>query len=61
MEGMAPVKGAMHLAAVLDDAMLPKLTRAHFAKSFGAKVEGARNLHNALDMAIVDFLPSSTL
>ena len=48
-EGMAPVKGAMHLAAVLDDATLPKLTRAHFEKSFGAKVEGARNLHDALD------------
>jgi NAD(P)-dependent dehydrogenase (short-subunit alcohol dehydrogenase family) len=55
-EGMAPVKGAMHLAAVLDDALLPKLTRAHFEKSFGAKVEGARNLHDALDMSTLDFL-----
>jgi acyl transferase domain-containing protein/NADPH:quinone reductase-like Zn-dependent oxidoreductase/NAD(P)-dependent dehydrogenase (short-subunit alcohol dehydrogenase family)/acyl carrier protein len=54
--GMPPVKGAMHLAAVLDDALLPKLTQAHFEKSFGAKVEGARNLHDALDMSIVDFL-----
>jgi thioesterase domain-containing protein/NAD(P)-dependent dehydrogenase (short-subunit alcohol dehydrogenase family)/acyl carrier protein len=55
-DGLAPVKGAMHLAAVLDDATLPKLTRAHFEKAFGAKVEGARNLHDALDMSIVDFL-----
>jgi hypothetical protein len=53
--GMALVKGAVHLAAVLDDALLPKLTRAHFEKSFGAKVEGARSLHDALDMSALDF------
>jgi NAD(P)-dependent dehydrogenase (short-subunit alcohol dehydrogenase family) len=54
-EGMAPVKGAMHLAAVLDDATLPKLTRKHFENSFSAKVEGARSLHDALEMSALDF------
>eukprot|EP00959_Pyramimonas_sp_CCMP1952_P247223 5167459-Pyramimonas_sp.AAC.1 len=29
--------GVVHLAAVLDDATLPKLTRAHLEKSYGAK------------------------
>jgi hypothetical protein len=45
----------MHLAAVLDDATLPKLTRKHFENSFSAKVEGARSLHDALEMSALDF------
>lgn len=32
--------GLIHLAAVLDDATMPKLTRGHLEKSFGAKVFG---------------------
>eukprot|EP00971_Amphidinium_carterae_P036849 724722-Amphidinium_carterae.2 len=35
--GLKNVKGLLHLAAVLDDATLPKLTRAHLDKAFGAK------------------------
>jgi len=54
-EGLAPVRGAMHLAAVLDDALLPHLTPAHFQTSFRAKVEGAQNLHDALNMSALDF------
>lgn len=34
--------GLIHLAAVLDDATMPKLTRGHLEKSFGAKVFGHR-------------------
>ena len=33
--GMMP--GLIHLAAVLDDATMPKLTRGHLEKSYGAK------------------------
>merc|ERR1719305_1120423 len=50
-----PVKGAFHLAAVLDDAMLGQLTEAHFTRAFEAKVEGAKNLKAALPRD-VDFL-----
>jgi hypothetical protein len=50
-----PVKGAFHLAAVLDDAMLGQLTEAHFKRAFEAKVEGAKNLRAALP-ASADFL-----
>jgi thioesterase domain-containing protein/NAD(P)-dependent dehydrogenase (short-subunit alcohol dehydrogenase family)/acyl carrier protein len=54
-EGRAPVRGAMHLAAVLDDALLQNLTPAHFRTAFKAKVEGAQNLHDALNMSALDF------
>ena len=54
LKGVA-VKGAFHLAAVLDDAMLAQLTEAHFERAFGAKVEGAKNLKAALPRD-VDFL-----
>ena len=33
-----PNAGLIHLAAVLDDATMPKLTRGHLEKSYGAKV-----------------------
>ena len=42
------VRGLIHLAAVLDDATLPKLTRKHLEKAYGAKVFGARHLHLCL-------------
>lgn len=29
--------GLVHLAAVLDDATMPKLTRGHLERSYGAK------------------------
>merc|ERR1719506_2337899 len=53
---MPAVKGALHLAAVLEDATLAQLTQAHFEKSYAAKVHGAMNLHDAVDMATLDFL-----
>lgn len=31
------VAGALHLAGILDDAMIPQLTRAHFERAFGPK------------------------
>ena len=31
------VAGLIHLAAVLDDATMPKLTRGHLERSYGAK------------------------
>lgn len=42
------IRGLMHLAAVLDDATLPKLTRGHLEKAYGAKVWGAKHLRAAL-------------
>ena len=42
------VRGFIHLAAVLDDATLPKLTRKHLERAYGAKVWGARHLHLCL-------------
>ena len=42
------IQGVMHLAAVLGDATLPKLTKGHLEKAHGAKVWGARHLHAAL-------------
>ena len=40
--------GLIHLAAVLDDATMPKLTRGHLERSYGAKVWGARHLRFCL-------------
>ena len=37
-----PVKGLIHLAAVLDDATLPKLTRRRFFAAGGGEGEGVR-------------------
>merc|ERR1719311_1797751 len=54
--GLPAVRGAMHLAAVLDDATLPNLTRENLQKAFGAKVQGAQNLHDALDAKSLDWL-----
>ncbi|CAJ1343367.1 unnamed protein product, partial [Effrenium voratum] len=50
------VKGLLHLAAVLEDATLPKLTRKHLEKAYGAKVFGARHLRlclGGLDFALL--------
>ncbi|CAK9054933.1 unnamed protein product [Durusdinium trenchii] len=45
------MRGLIHLAAVLDDATLPKLTRRHLEKAYGAKVFGARHLRLCLSKA----------
>ncbi|CAE7460662.1 ppsC, partial [Symbiodinium sp. KB8] len=47
--------GLIHLAAVLDDATLPKLTRGHLERSYGAKVWGARHLRFCLQSLPWDF------
>ncbi|CAK9054944.1 unnamed protein product [Durusdinium trenchii] len=57
-----PVRGILHLAGVLDDAMLPQLTRQHLERAYAAKVVGAKNLHAAANLDSLDFflLYSST-
>ena len=52
LKKMPRVAGLIHLAAVLDDATMPKLTRGHLEKSFGAKVTGLQTLrcHSQLPM-----------
>ena len=52
------VRGLLHLAAVLDDATVPKLTRKQLERSYGAKVWGARHLHLCLHSktAPLDFM-----
>ena len=42
------VRGLLHLAAVLDDATVPSLTRKHLERAYGAKVWGARHLRLCL-------------
>ena len=42
------VSGLIHLAAVLDDATLPKLTPGHLERSYAAKVHGLRHLRLCL-------------
>src|SRR5262249_42606406 len=46
-ERMPPVRGVLHLAAVLDDAPHQQLARARLAKSLAPKAIGAWNLHLA--------------
>ncbi|CAK9056190.1 Phenolphthiocerol/phthiocerol polyketide synthase subunit C ((Phenol)carboxyphthiodiolenone synthase subunit C) (Beta-ketoacyl-acyl-carrier-protein synthase I) (Phthiocerol synthesis polyketide synthase type I PpsC) [Durusdinium trenchii] len=48
LKGLPRVGGLVHLAAVLDDATMPKLTRGHLERSYGAKVWGARHLRCGL-------------
>jgi acyl transferase domain-containing protein len=40
-----PIKGIIHAAGVLDDALLHAMTRKHFERAFAPKVAGAWNLH----------------
>lgn len=57
-----PVHGVLHLAGVLDDGMIPQLSRANLEASFGPKVNGAHYLHTLLKACPLDFfvLYSST-
>ena len=41
----APVRGVVHCAVVLDDALLVDQTEAHIARVMAPKVQGAWNLH----------------
>ncbi|KAI0012628.1 hypothetical protein F4779DRAFT_614355 [Xylariaceae sp. FL0662B] len=50
-----PVKGVIHLAMVLRDALFPDMTHGEWKESLSPKVDGAWNLHNALLDASLDF------
>jgi phthiocerol/phenolphthiocerol synthesis type-I polyketide synthase D len=52
---MPPLKGVLHLAGVLDDAMLAGQTWQRFRTAGLAKVEGGWNLHQLTERAPLDF------
>ncbi|MFP5390881.1 MAG: SDR family NAD(P)-dependent oxidoreductase [Gammaproteobacteria bacterium] len=51
---MPPVRGVIHSAMVLDDGFMAQMTPARFGKVLTPKVQGAINLHQALDGAGLD-------
>ncbi|KAI1497192.1 hypothetical protein F5X99DRAFT_423743 [Biscogniauxia marginata] len=50
-----PVKGVIHLAMVLRDALFPEMTHEEWKEGLSPKVDGAWNLHNALQGVSLDF------
>ena len=52
---MPPVKGIIHSAMVLDDAYLSQLDAARFQRVMSPKIQGAINLHLALQETALDF------
>jgi NAD(P)-dependent dehydrogenase (short-subunit alcohol dehydrogenase family)/acyl carrier protein len=52
---MPPLRGIMHLAAVLDDGILLQLNQERFQTVLGPKADGAWNLHTATLDAPLDF------
>ncbi|XDG05435.1 hypothetical protein ABKA04_005050 [Annulohypoxylon sp. FPYF3050] len=50
-----PVKGVIHLAMVLRDALFPEMTYEEWKESLSPKVDGAWNLHHALQDVLLDF------
>ena len=52
---LPPLRGVIHAAMVLDDALLPNLDAARFAPVLAAKIGGARNLHDATLGQPLDF------
>ncbi|MET0357569.1 MAG: SDR family NAD(P)-dependent oxidoreductase [Cellvibrio sp.] len=52
---MPPVKGIIHSAMVLDDAYLSQLNAARFQRVLSPKIQGAINLHLALQDTPLDF------
>jgi thioester reductase-like protein len=52
---MPPLRGIMHLAAVLDDGILLQLNEERFQTVLGPKADGAWNLHTATLDAPLDF------
>ena len=51
---MPPLAGVIHGAAVMDDATIPNMDMARFARVFGPKGQGAWNLHEATRAAGAD-------
>ena len=49
-----PIRGVVHTAGVMDDALLPAITPESVERIFAAKVLGALNLHSALQTADLD-------
>lgn len=61
-ESMPPLKGIMHLAGLLDDAVLRDLTRERFDTVMAPKVHGSWNLHSlTLDRPLDVFVLFSSL
>lgn len=54
-EQMPPLRGVIHAAGVLDDAMLPDQTPERIARVMAPKVRGALALHEATRTASLDF------
>lgn len=52
---MPPLRGVIHAAGILADAVLEQQDRAHLAAVFAAKVEGARNLDRLTRTLPLDF------
>ncbi len=54
-QSLPPLRGIIHAAMVLDDALLPNLSAARFAQVLTTKLDGARNLHDATQDMALDF------
>ncbi len=52
---LPPLRGVVHAAMVLDDALLPNLDAKRFAPVLAAKIGGAQNLHDATLGMPLDF------
>jgi len=52
---MPPLRGVIHAAAALDDAMLDRMDWPRFEKVVAPKVLGAKNLHSATEHSTLDF------
>jgi acyl transferase domain-containing protein/acyl carrier protein len=52
---MPPLRGIVHAAGVLDDALLPQQSMARFEQVFAPKVRGAWNLHQLTARLPLDF------
>jgi acyl transferase domain-containing protein/NADPH:quinone reductase-like Zn-dependent oxidoreductase/NAD(P)-dependent dehydrogenase (short-subunit alcohol dehydrogenase family)/acyl carrier protein len=53
--GLPALAGVLHLAGVLDDGLLPELTRERFTRVMEPKVKGAWNLHVLTQPLPLDF------
>ncbi len=54
-DGMPPLRGVIHAAGVLDDAVLSDMDWSRFERVLGPKVAGAWNLHEQTRRAPLDF------
>lgn len=54
-DDLPPVRGVIHAAGVLDDAILLTATKAQFAKVIAPKLDGARNLYDLVKDTDIDF------